>query len=126
MTVRAKAASLATFSSVSRRSDSGMLLKDRITEMSTMFDSPNPRLQAIPPLIFSNMKRLPSEGLLALVSFLRRTDRDQDAQGATIFALVRLAPDRPEVMAAIQEFLSRPLDSNSRVEGAERAGNSRR
>ena len=97
------------------RPDCGMLLKDRIREISTMFDSLNPRLQGIPAVIFSNMKPLPPEGLRALVSFLRRTDRDQVAQAGAVFALVRLAPDKPEVMAAIQEFLSRPLDSNSRV-----------
>jgi HEAT repeat protein len=50
-----------------------------------------------------------------LLTFLKRTDRDPRAQGSAVFALIRIAPDKPEVVAAIEEFLSRPLDSSSRI-----------
>jgi HEAT repeat protein len=43
------------------------------------------------------------------LNFLKRTDPDAQAQGAgVIFELVHIAPENPHVLAAIQEFLSRP------------------
>jgi Lipoprotein amino terminal region len=101
---------------VSLRPDSALLLRKYVTAISDLLNESDPRLQAISTLIFLNMKPKPlAESLPSLVNFLRRTDRDQDAQGSAVFALVRIAPENPEVLSAIQQFLARDLDYKSRI-----------
>jgi hypothetical protein len=47
---------------------------------------------------------------------LKRTDVDVQAQEpGIIFELVHIAPENAEVIAAVREFLSRPLDTKSKV-----------
>ena len=101
---------------ISRRPDSAELLKSDIKNISTLFDSSDSRLQATPTLVFLNLKPAPlPEVLPPLLAFLERIDGDPQAQGSAVFTLVRLAPENPEVIAAIQEFLSRPLDSTTKI-----------
>jgi hypothetical protein len=101
---------------VSLRPDSALLLRKYVTAIGALLNESDPRLQATPTLIFLNMKPKPlAESVPHLVSFLRRADRDQDAQGSAVFALVRIAPENPEVLSAIQQFLARDLDSKSRI-----------
>ena len=61
------------------------------------------------------------------LTFLRRTDSDAEAQGAgVIFELVHIAPENPEVVATVREFLSRPtLDANGRIGVLNALGTSR-
>jgi len=104
------------FFAISQRPDSAALLKDQIKRISLMFDLSDPQLQGVPTVIFLNLKPVPPPEVLPyLLTFLKRTDRDPRAQGSAVFALIRIAPDKPEVVAAIEEFLSRPLDSSSRI-----------
>jgi HEAT repeat protein len=50
------------------------------------------------------------------LTFLKRTDTDAQAQASgVVFELVQIAPEKPEVRAAILEFLSRPLDSATKI-----------
>ena len=100
---------------ISRRADSAQLLRKYLADLGVLFDSPDPRLQSTPPLIFLNLKPPPPEVLEPLLSFLKRTDRDPQAQGSAIFTLVRLSPTKQEVAAAVQEFLSRQLDISTRI-----------
>lgn len=101
---------------ISRRFDSADLLRGHINAIGRLLDVSDPRLQATPPLIFASLKPTPPpEVLPLLVAFLRRTDRDPQAQGGAVFTLVRLAPEKQEVVTAIQKFLSRPLDTGTRI-----------
>ncbi len=111
---------------IGRRPDSAKLLRNYIGAISDLFNLSDPRLQATPTLIFPGLRPAPPpEVLPLLVTFLKRTDRDPKTQAAAIFALVRIAPEKPEVAAAIQEFLSRPLDSSSRIDVLNALGNPR-
>jgi HEAT repeat protein len=101
---------------IGRRPDSAELLKDHIITIGNLFDLSDPRLQATPTLVFLNLKpKPPPEVVPLLLTFLKRTDRDQKAQGSAVLTLVRLAPEKPEVISAIREFLSRPLETSTRV-----------
>ena len=46
---------------------------------------------------------------------IEQTSRDSNAQGGAVFELLKIAPEDAEVIAAIQEFLSRPLDGHTRI-----------
>ena len=100
---------------ISRRVDSAQLLGKYVAKLSGLFDSSDSRLQSTPPLIFLNLKPPPSEVLEPVLSFVKRTDRDPQAQGSAIFTLIRLAPNEREVAAVVQEFLSRQLDISTRI-----------
>jgi len=66
----------------------------------------------------------PPEVLPIFLTFLKRTDNDAQAQGSgVIFQLVQIAPENPEVIAAVREFLSRPLDNKSRIDALNALGN---
>lgn len=69
----------------------------------------------------------PPEVVPIFLTFLKRTDPDAQAQGAgIIFELVHIAPENLEVLAAIQEFLSRPsLDSKGKIDTLNALGTSR-
>ncbi len=109
---------------ISRRVDSAQLLTKYVGDIGILFDSSNPRLQATPTMIFLNMRPAqPPEVVPLLLAFLKRTDRDPNAQGGAIFTLVRIAPENPEVIAAIREFLSRPLDITTRIGALNALGN---
>lgn len=90
--------------SITLRPDRVELLKDHIEQIDAMFDLSDERLQAVPTLLYMNWKPMPPEVVPALVSFLRRTDRDPTAQASAVFTLVKLAPDKPEVVAANRRF----------------------
>lgn len=101
---------------ISRRLDSARLLQDYIERIGNLFDSSDPRLQGTPAVVFLNLKPAPPQEVVPLLlAFLKRTDRDPQAQGSAVFALVRIAPDNLKVVAAIQEFLARPLDKSTRI-----------
>ena len=109
---------------VSRRPDSVRLLQDYIGRIGNLFDSSDPRLQSTPTIVFLNLKPAPPREVVPpLVAFLKRSDRDPQAQGSAVFALVRIAPENPKVVVAIQEFLSRPLDTKTRIGALNALGN---
>jgi HEAT repeat protein len=105
-----------TLTVITRRPDSAQLLGKYIDDIADLFNSQDPRLQGTPTLVFLNLKPTPPpEVLPPLLTFLKRADRDPQAQSSAVFALVHIAPENPDVIAAIQEVLSRPLDNGTRV-----------
>ena len=109
---------------ISRRADGTQLLAEYVPDIGVLFESSNPRLQAIPTMIFLNLiSPQPPKVVPLLLAFLKRSDRDPTAQAGAIFALVRLAPENLQVVAAIREFLSRPLDNTTRIGALNALGN---
>jgi HEAT repeat protein len=67
----------------------------------------------------------PPEVVPIFLNFLKRTDVQTQGAGV-IFELVHIAPENPEVIVAIQEFLSRPtLDSKGKIDTFNALGTSR-
>ncbi len=103
---------------ISQRPDSAKLLSPYIESIAGLFAQEDPILQGIPPIILLNLKpQLPPEVVPPILSFVKRTDRDLRAQSSAISELLRKEPQNPAVIAATEEFLSRPLDKETR-EGA--------
>src|SRR5262245_10832175 len=102
---------------VSRRQDSGSLLAPYEESIVRLFDSSSERLQGMAALTFLNLKSRPPEAVLsAMLVLLNRTDREPKQQTAVLGVLAAVWPERPDVIDAINSFMSRRLDSDARVE----------
>jgi HEAT repeat protein len=116
-TVKAYAAT-ALFA-VARRSDSTALLRSRVDVIGhDLLTATKPETRAGEIIILGSLKPSPPPEVVPIfLTFLKRTDAEAQAQGsAVIFELVHIAPENPEVIAAVQEFLSGSLDSKSRID----------
>ena len=110
---------------IARRPDGAGLLKSRVDTIGRDFlASPNPDTRGGEMIILGMLQPPPPEVLPIFLTFLKRTDNDAQAQGSgVIFQLVQIAPENPEVIAAVREFLSRPLDNKSRIDALNALGN---
>jgi HEAT repeat protein len=110
---------------IARRPDSAALLRSHIGDIGQeLLTSPKPEMRAGAMTILGLLQPAPPEVVPIFLNFLRRTDPDSQAQGAgVIFELVQVAPEDPEVIAGIQEFLSRPLDTKARIDTLNALGN---
>jgi HEAT repeat protein len=110
---------------IARRPDSAALLRTHIGDIGhELLTSPKPEMRAGAMTILGMLQPPPPEVVPIFLNFLRRTDPDSQAQGAgVIFELVHVAPENPEVIAGIQEFLSRPLDTRARIDALNALGN---
>jgi HEAT repeat protein len=110
---------------IARRPDSAALLRSHIGDIGhELLTSPKPEMRAGAMTILGMLQPPPPEVVPIFLNFLRRTDLDSQAQGAgVIFGLVQVAPENPEVIAGIQEFLSRPLDTRARIDTLNALGN---
>jgi HEAT repeat protein len=104
--------------SIALRPDSAALLRGHVDAIAHELTSPTQERRAAAMVILGTLNPVPPpEVVPILVTFLKRTDADAQAQGSSaIFELVRIAPENPEVIAAVRDFLSRPLDNKSRRE----------
>lgn len=101
---------------VSLRADSAELLRPHIGAIGGLFNSTSDRLHYLAALTFVGMKPAPpAEVVQPMLAFLNRTDRDPDGQVSALAALVRLAPENPDVISALKRFMSRPLQPTTRV-----------
>jgi HEAT repeat protein len=112
---------------VALRPDGAALLRSHINAIGSILTSPIPETRAGAILVLGTLKPVPPPEVVPIfLTFLKRTDADAQAQGSgIIFELVHIAPENPEVIAAIREFLSRPLDSKSRREALTALGDPR-
>lgn len=103
---------------IALRPDGAALLRNHINAIGNILTSPIPETRAGAIFVLGAFKPVPPpEVVPILVTFLKRTDADVQAQGSSaIFELVQIAPENPEVIAAVRDFLSRPLDSKSKRE----------
>jgi hypothetical protein len=112
---------------VALRRDSAILLQNYLGRIGNVLNSsPDERLQRSAGLILTMLQpEPPKESVAPLLSFLRRFDRDPRMQAAAVAPLARAAPQDSSVIAAIQEFWSRPLDLQSKEAVLNGLGNSR-
>jgi len=104
--------------SIALRPDSAELLRGHVDAVGYELTSPAPERRAAALVILGTLKPVPPPEVVPIfLAFLKRTDADAQAQGSgAIFELVHIAPENPEVIAALRDFLSRPLDNKSRRE----------
>jgi HEAT repeat protein len=111
---------------IALRPDSAALLKTHIDALGHhLLASQNPDGQNAEIVILGTLQpKPPPEVVPIFLTFLKRTDGNANAQGSgVIFELVQFAPDDPEVISATKEFLSRPLDTNTRINVLNALGN---
>jgi hypothetical protein len=103
---------------IARRPDGAALLRNHVNEVGQLLlTSPNPDTRAGTLIILGTLQPPPPEVVPIFLNVLKRTDADIQAQGpGIIFELVHIAPEKAEVIAAVREFLSRPLDTKSKVD----------
>ncbi len=111
--------------SISRRQDSALLLKNYLRLIGQLSASPDPRLQAsMGAIIFGLQPEPPPEAIPILVIFLRRTDRNVKSQAGAVSVLLHIAPEKPEVLAEIKSFVSRPMGNDDKIAILNALGNS--
>jgi hypothetical protein len=109
---------------IGSRPDGAELLRRYIDVILHDFStSSNPHIRTGEMAILGSLRPVPPEVVPVFLTFLKRTDADTQTQGGVIFELVQIAPENPAVIAAILEFLSRPLDSTSRIGTLNALGN---
>lgn len=111
---------------ISLRPDSAALLRRFVPTIGSLLDSDDERLQGGAGQVLSLLHpQPPPEVVPPLLLFLKRTDRNMQWQAAAAGDLLRIAPDDPNVAAAIQEFWSRKLDLPTRAAILGKLGNPR-
>lgn len=125
-----KSDALLALFAVAQRADSAALVRSHVDVIGhdlLTATTTKPETRAGEIVILGMLKPYPPPEVVPIfLTFLKRTDPDAQAQGSgVIFELIRIAPENPEVIAAVRDFLSRPLDSKSKRETFVAVGNSR-
>ena len=101
---------------ISKRADAFELLRSRMGTIGSLVSSSSDRVRKVAALTLLDWTLPPSDDLLQpIVAFLNRTDREPAEQLAALAAAVRLAPEKPDVLDAVERFLFRPLEAEIRV-----------
>jgi HEAT repeat protein len=113
---RVKLDACAALLAISLRPDGAGLLRTHIKPIGGLLTSPNQRFQHLGLEILGYLKPSPPpEAAAPVLALLKRTDADTTAQAGAVGFLVRYAPDSPENVEPILDFLDRPLDSEARI-----------
>lgn len=125
-----KAYAASALYSIALRPDSTAILRshvDAIGQYLTASTVTRPETRATSIVILGSLNPMPPPEVVPIfLTFLKRTDAEAQAQGsAVIFELVHIAPENPEVVAAVRKFLSKSLDSKSRIDVLKALGNPR-
>jgi hypothetical protein len=113
---KVKAYACSALFAVAGRPDGGSLLKDRIDSIGRdLLQSPFEHIQGGEVVILGRLSPTAPEATHFLLTFVKQVDRDHSAQAGAIFELLRATPESPEVTAAIRGFLSRPIESTTKV-----------
>lgn len=109
-----KYAAAALFS-IGMRSDGSALLKPYSRTIAGGLDSPEIHLQGATVQLLAILKPEPkSEEISLLVGFVNRVDRNPTAQADAISLLLQIAPEDPTLTPAIQNFMARPMNEQSK------------
>jgi len=118
-----KLVACAALLAISLRPDSAALLRAHIKPIGDLLVSPNERLQGIGVEILGYLKPLPPpEAAAPMLAFLKRTDANTTAQAGVAGFLMKYAPDNPENVGAVLNFLDRPLDTQARIQALQALG----
>jgi HEAT repeat protein len=125
-----KSDALLALFAVAQRADSAALLRSHVDVIGHDLlnaTTTKPETRAGEMAILGMLKPSPPPEVVPIfLTFLNRRDAEAQAQGsAVIFELVHIAPENPEVVAAVRDFLSQTLDSKSRIDVLNALGNSR-
>jgi HEAT repeats len=114
--IRVKLDACAGLLAISLRPDSAALLRTHIKPIADLLSSPDARLQWGGVEFLGYMKPLPPpEAAAPMRAYLKRTDADSRAQAGAVGFLVRHAPDNPENVGVVLNFLDRPLPVDARI-----------
>ena len=119
---RVKIYATSTVFAVSLRPDSSAVLADYLERILGLLEANDSRLQGSPAMILLNMPATASQAIPRLVTFVRRTDRDPQAQVAAIFTVARFAPRDADALEAIDGFLQRPLEVRTKIDALNAIG----
>ena len=100
---------------VSERPDGAELLRPYSKAIGGGLDYRSGRLQGATVMLLARIRPEPgSDTISLLVTFVKRKDRNPLAQADALSLLLRIAPDRPDLTPALEEFLARPMDDQTR------------
>jgi hypothetical protein len=91
------------------------ILGPHVREIGKLYDSSSALVQSVPNMLFYCMYPAPPEALQYMLTFLRRTDREQPAQVGATGVMLSIAPDNQQVADAVEEFMARTLNEETRV-----------
>lgn len=125
-----KSDALLALFAVAQRADSAALLRSHVDVIGhdlVNATTTKPETRAGEIVILGMLKPSPPPEVVPIfLTFLKRTDAEAQAQGSGVISeLIHIAPENPEVIAAVRDFLSRPLDSKSKRETLVALGNPR-
>lgn len=100
---------------ISERPDGAELLRPHAMAVGGGLELPSGRLQGATVMLLARLRPEPdSEAVSLLVAFAKRTDRDPLAQADAFSLLLRVAPDNPDLTPALEGFLARPMDEQTK------------
>jgi len=113
-TVRVYAVS--TLASIGDRPDSALLLREYLAEIASLLNFPDERLQKGAVVILGGLKPNPPSQIVGpLVKALREKNGDRKLQVVVLYELLHNFPADPEIIGAVETFMSWPLDASTRV-----------
>ena len=111
---------------VSFRLDSAKLLSSYTGDVAVLLESADPAFQRSGVTILGSLQpSVPPDGIVLLVSFLRRDDRDLLVQAAAVSYLLRHGPADQRVLTTVNDFLDRPMDVKVKVNALNAVGDPR-
>jgi len=103
---------------IARRPDGGSLINPHASVIGQLLNLPEERFQRLAGLIFVNLRPVPlKEVVPAFVSFLKRTDAAAaKTQPGIAGTLVLYAPNEPDVLETVTQFMLRPASKSTRID----------
>lgn len=102
--------------SIGLRGDGPTLLEPGTKDIAAALDLPDSHLQAAAVQLLTMLKPGPqSEVVPLLLGFAHRTDRNQATQAAALSVLLKITPAPSGLSSALREFMSRPLDDQTKA-----------
>jgi HEAT repeat protein len=102
------------------RTDSPALLKEHIGDLVTLLASSDAYVQRFAMIVLGSVQSRQAAPVLglsqALVAFVKRADRDLQAQLGALGSLLEKWQEEPSVQDAVEGFLSRDLDVETRIQ----------
>ncbi|HVJ05869.1 MAG TPA: HEAT repeat domain-containing protein [Candidatus Saccharimonadales bacterium] len=121
---RLKADAMLALFAIGQRQDGVKLLGREMPALTSLLDLENKQLQLAAVNLLGSLKPAPPlEVKTPILEFIKRDDRDTQAQAAALF-VVAAFPKAPDIVQAEKEFLLKPLDKTSRMSALNALGRS--
>jgi hypothetical protein len=102
---------------IARRRDGGSLINPHARVIGQLLNLPEERFQRFAGLIFVNLRPVPvKEVVPEFLAYIKRTDSGAKIQPAIAGTLVLYAPNEPDVLETVTQFMLRPASKSTRID----------